>query len=54
MKTATFSGNLARLYGLKQHAELVKHDRCAVMKADYERNGRGRSNPRYGYVSKPA
>jgi hypothetical protein len=49
-----FSGNSARLYGLEQHAELVRWDRFAVMKADYERNGPGRSNLRYGYVSKPA
>ena len=54
VKTAVFSGNSARLYGLEQHAELVKRDRFAVMKAEYRRNGPGRSNLRYGYVSKPA
>ena len=53
VKTAIFSGNSARLYGLtKQHAELVGQDRFAEMKADYELNGSGRSNLRYGYVSK--
>jgi hypothetical protein len=52
VKTAVFSGNTARLYGLEQHAELVKQDRFAVMKAEYLRNGPGRSNLRYGYVSK--
>jgi predicted TIM-barrel fold metal-dependent hydrolase len=54
VKTAIFSGNSARLYGLEQHAELVRHDRFTVMKAEYLRNGPGRSNLRYGYVAKPA
>jgi hypothetical protein len=54
VKTAVFSGNSARLYGLEQHAELVKQDRFAVMKAEYQRNGPGRSNLRYGYVAAPA
>ena len=53
VKTAVFSGNSARLYGLEKHAELVNHDRFAALKADYQRNGPGRSNLRYGYVSKP-
>jgi uncharacterized protein len=54
VKTAVFSGNTARLYGLEKHAELVNHDRFAAMKADYQQNGPGRSNLRYGYVSRPA
>ena len=54
VKTAVFSGNSARLYGLQQHAELYRGDRFAALKADYERNGPGRSNLRYGYVAKPA
>ncbi len=54
VKTAVFSGNSARLYGLAQHAEVVKHDCFAVLKAEYQRNGPGRSNLRYGYISKPA
>jgi predicted TIM-barrel fold metal-dependent hydrolase len=55
LKTAIFSGNTARLYGIEpQHAELVKHDRFAALKADYVANGGGRSNLRYGYVSRPA
>jgi hypothetical protein len=54
LKTAIFSGNTARLYGLEQHAELVKHDRFAALKADYLGNGGARSNLRYGYVSRPA
>jgi hypothetical protein len=54
VKTAIFSGNTARLYGLEQHAELTRHDRFAALKADYDRNGPGRSNLRYGYVAQPA
>lgn len=54
VKTAIFSGNSARLYGLEQHASIVNKDRFAALKADYEQNGPGRSNLRYGYVSKPA
>ena len=54
VKTAVFSGNTARLYRLEQHAELVNGDRFAALKAEYQRNGPGRSNLRYGYVSKPA
>lgn len=54
VKTAIFSGNTARLYGLEKHAEIVRHDRFAALKADYQQNGPGRSNLRYGYVAKPA
>ncbi|HUB11120.1 MAG TPA: amidohydrolase family protein [Acetobacteraceae bacterium] len=54
VKTAIFSGNSARLYGLEQHAEVVTGDRFAALKGDYLRAGPGRSNLRYGYVSKPA
>ncbi len=53
LKTAIFSGNTARLYGLEKHASLVNGDRFAAIKADYQQNGPGRSNLRYGYVSKP-
>jgi hypothetical protein len=53
VKTAVFSGNTARLYGLEKHAEVVNRDRFASIKADYQANGPGRSNLRYGYVSKP-
>ena len=52
VKTAIFSGNSARLYGLEKHAEIVRQDRFAAMKDDYQRNGPGRSNLRYGYVTK--
>ena len=53
VKTAVFSANTARLYGLEKHAELVNHDSFAALKTDYQRNGPGPSNLRYGYVSKP-
>jgi predicted TIM-barrel fold metal-dependent hydrolase len=54
VKTAIFSGNSARLYGLEQHAELTRHDRFAALKADYLQTGPGRSNLRYGYVTRSA
>jgi predicted TIM-barrel fold metal-dependent hydrolase len=54
VKTAIFSGNSARLYGLEKHAELTRHDRFAALKADYVADGPGRSNLRYGYVTRPA
>jgi hypothetical protein len=55
LKTAIFSGNSARLYGLEpQHAELMRQDGLATLKAAYQANGPGRSNLRYGYVSRPA
>jgi len=55
IKTAIFSGNTARLYGIEQsHAELIRRDGLAVLKADYAANGGARSNLRYGYVPKPA
>ena len=53
VKTAIFSGNTARIYGLEKHAGIVNRDRFAAIKADYQENGPGRSNLRYGYVSKP-
>jgi hypothetical protein len=52
-KTAVLAGNSARLYGLNEaHAELIRHDGLAALKADYVANGPGRSNLRYGYVTK--
>jgi uncharacterized protein len=54
VKTAIFSGNTARLYRLEQHAELLRHDRLAARKAEYDASGPGRSNLRYGYVARPA
>src|SRR5947208_5559980 len=52
VKTAIFSGNSARLYGLERHAAIVQQDRFAALKADYDKNGPGRSNLRYGYVAR--
>jgi len=54
VKTAIFSGNTTRLYGLRQHAALTRTDRLAAIKADYRKNGPGRSNLRYGFVRRPA
>jgi predicted TIM-barrel fold metal-dependent hydrolase len=54
VKTAIFSGNTTRLYGLQQHAALTRTDRLAAIKADYLKNGPGRSNLRYGFVRRPA
>ncbi|MBV8779027.1 MAG: amidohydrolase, partial [Alphaproteobacteria bacterium] len=52
LKTAIFGGNSTRLYALEQHAEAVKGDRFAQLKADYLASGGGRSNVRYGYVTR--
>jgi uncharacterized protein len=54
VKTAIFSGNSARLYGLQKQTELTRQDRFAVLKADYLANGGGRSNLRYGYAAASA
>ena len=51
MKTAIFSGNNMRLYGLQKRTDLG--DRFAAMKEEYLKNGAARSNLRYGYVRKP-
>jgi hypothetical protein len=42
----------AKLYGYDLRVELVT-DRIAVAKATYEREGPGRTNRRYGYVTPP-
>jgi predicted TIM-barrel fold metal-dependent hydrolase len=54
VKRAIFGENSARLYkyDVKRRAELTS-DRIALAKADYEREGPGRTNLRYGYVAKP-
>jgi len=39
-----------RLYNFDKRAELARPDRFAEIKADYVRNGPGRSNLRYGWV----
>jgi len=52
VKRAIFGENSARLYRYDRRAEL-KTDRIALAKATYEREGPGRTNKRYGYVSPP-
>jgi predicted TIM-barrel fold metal-dependent hydrolase len=55
VKTAIFSGNAIRLYHLDEKAELLMTNKeFAELKADYQMNGPGRSNLRYGYVARPA
>jgi predicted TIM-barrel fold metal-dependent hydrolase len=51
VKTAIFSGNNMRLYGLQKRTD--RGDRFAGMKEDYIKNGAARSNLRYGYARKP-
>ncbi len=53
VKTAIFSGNSARLYGLEKQAGLIGGDRFATLKEEYLANGGTRSNLRHGYVSPP-
>ena len=52
-KTAIFSGNNARLYGIDtKKAEInLQADQFAKLKARYESAGPARSNLRYGYVN---
>ena len=54
VKRAIFGENSARLYkyDARRRAELGT-DRIALAKADYEREGPGRTNLRYGFVPKP-
>jgi uncharacterized protein len=51
VKTAIFSGNNMRIYGVQQRTD--KGDRFAAMKEEYLQLGPARSNLRYGYVRKP-
>jgi uncharacterized protein len=51
VKTAVFSGNNMRLYGVQKRTD--KGDRFAAMKEEYLQLGPARSNLRYGYVRKP-
>jgi predicted TIM-barrel fold metal-dependent hydrolase len=53
-KQMIFGENSARLYKYTpaQRAELAT-DRIALARSDYEREGPGRTNKRYGYVAKP-
>ena len=52
VKTAIFGGNNARLYGVNPKKAMLdfKNDEFAALKAEYEKEGPGRSNMRYGYV----
>jgi hypothetical protein len=52
VKTAIFGGNNARLYGINTKKAMLdfKSDKLTALKADYEKEGPGRSNMRYGYV----
>jgi predicted TIM-barrel fold metal-dependent hydrolase len=52
VKTAIFSANAARLYGIETRSALgtITNDRIAAIRAEYVANGGTRSNTRYGYV----
>jgi uncharacterized protein len=50
VKTAIFSGNNMRIYGLERRSDLG--DRFAQMKDEYLKNGPARSNLYYGYVNR--
>ncbi|MGH7345002.1 MAG: amidohydrolase family protein, partial [Candidatus Rokuibacteriota bacterium] len=54
VKRAIFGENSARLYkyDAKRRAELTT-DRIALARTDYEREGPGRTNLRYGFVVNP-
>ena len=51
VKTAVFSGNNMRLYGVQKRTDLG--DRFAAMKEEYLKNGAARSNLRFGYARRP-
>jgi len=55
VKSAIFSGNAVRLYGLNVKAALgaITNDRIAAIRAEYVAEGGMRSNTRYGYVARP-
>ena len=52
VKNAVFAENAMRLYNFGKQAANATSDRFAAIKAEYLKNGRGRSNLRYGYVSR--
>jgi hypothetical protein len=52
VKRAIFGENSARLYRYAGRAAL-ETDRIAVARATYEQDGPGRTNRRYGYVTRP-
>src|SRR5436190_861729 len=54
IKNAIFGANNARLYNYTaQQRSALEGDRFAQIKETYEKYGEGRTNMRYGYVSKP-
>jgi predicted TIM-barrel fold metal-dependent hydrolase len=57
VKTAIFSGNAARLYGIDVRSAalgVIRADRIAAIRAEYVSHGGLRSNVRYGWVHRPA
>ena len=52
VKTAIFSANAARLYGIQARTALgaIRHDHIAAIRGEYVADGGTRSNTRYGYV----
>ncbi|HYA06665.1 MAG TPA: hypothetical protein VEF90_12310 [Xanthobacteraceae bacterium] len=52
VKTAIFGGNNAKLYGINPKKAMLdfKDDKLTALKTEYEKEGPGRSNMRYGYV----
>jgi len=54
VKRAIFGENSARLYKFTpQQRAALDTDRITLARADYERDGPGRTNLRYGYVARP-
>jgi predicted TIM-barrel fold metal-dependent hydrolase len=55
VKTAIFSANAARLYGIQSRTArgAITDDRIAAIRAEYVAHGGTRSNVRYGYVHRP-
>lgn len=51
LKTAIFSGNNARMYGIDTASAAFGADRFAAIKAAYEARGAAPSNRRYGFVA---
>jgi len=52
VKTAIFSGNASRLYGLNMKTALgeITTDKLAAIRGEYVAHGGQRTNARYGYV----
>ncbi len=52
VKRAIFGENSARLYRYDRRGADLRSDRIALARADYEREGPGRTNLRYGFVAR--